>query len=232
MPEDFELVVRGATSPNRDSQLFVHLAQVLPSEGIAILRYDRRPSRSEDDVPFALQAEDALAAVDLLREHLGEAPVGLWAFRQGTWPATLAAATHPKEIAFLALVAGPGMSPAEQMRYGTREQVRRAGYDDRAQAETVEVWSAFESYLRGELSRENAQAIIDAYAGARGSRSSRRFRPSCPRTRRGTTWTSIPDRTSSASDARCTCSAAPRTSGRRWTRACKCGGNAPSRHSR
>lgn len=190
MPEDFELVVRGsdaelpatltlpsatpragivplhgATSPNRDSQLFVHLAQVLPSEGIAILRYDRRPSRSEDDVPFALQAEDALAAVDLLREHLGEAPVGLWAFSQGTWPATLAAATHPKEIAFLALVAGPGMSPAEQMRYGTREQVRRAGYDDRAQAETVEVWSAFESYLRGELSRENAQAIIDAYAG-------------------------------------------------------------------
>ena len=189
MPEELELVVRGsdielpgtltlpsaipragivplhgATFPNRDSQLFVHLAHVLPPEGIAVLRYDRRPNHGEDDIPFDVQAEDALAAVAILRERIGDAPVGLWGFSQGTWPATLAAATHPEEIAFLALVAGPGMSPAEQMRFGTREQVRRAGYDDRAQTEAVEVWSAFESFLRGEVSREEAQATVNRYA--------------------------------------------------------------------
>jgi len=188
MPEELELVVRtgdlelpatltlpsgtaragvvplhGANSPNRDSQLFAHLAQMLPPEGIAVLRYERRPNPGVDDVPFTLQAGDALSAIALLREHVGDAPVGLWAYSQGTWPATLVAATHPNEVAFLALVAGPGMSPAEQVRYGTREQVRRAGYDDRAQAEAAEVWSALESFLRGERSRDDAQTVIDAY---------------------------------------------------------------------
>jgi pimeloyl-ACP methyl ester carboxylesterase len=157
--------LHGATSPNRDSQLFAHLAQMLPPEGIAVLRYDRRPNPAWDDVPFTVQAEDALAAIALLREHIPDAPIGLWAYSQGTWPATLVAATHRDEIAFLALVAGPGMSPAEQMRYGTREQVRRAGYDDRAQAEAVEVWSAIESFLRGERSHDDAQTVIDTFAG-------------------------------------------------------------------
>ena len=114
-------------------------------------------------MPFDLQAADALAAVNILRERIGDAPTGLWGYSQGTWPATLAAATHPDAIAFLALVAAPGVSPAEQMRFGTREQVRRGGYDDRAQAESAEVWAAFESFLRGDLSREEAQTIVAAY---------------------------------------------------------------------
>jgi pimeloyl-ACP methyl ester carboxylesterase len=100
-----------------------------------------------------------------VREHVADAPIGLWAYSQGTWPATIVGATHPDEIAFLALVAGPGMSPAEQMRYGTREQVRRAGYDDEAQAEAAEVWSAIESFLRGVRSHDDAQTVIDAHAG-------------------------------------------------------------------
>jgi pimeloyl-ACP methyl ester carboxylesterase len=156
--------LHGASVPNRDSQLFAHLAHVLPPEGIAVLRYDRRPNPAWDDVPFALQAKDALAAVAQLREHVADAPVGLWAYSQGTWPATLLAATHPDQIVFLVLVAGPGMSPAEQMRSGTREQVRRAGYDDRALAEAVEVWSAIEAFLRGERSHDDAQTVIDMYA--------------------------------------------------------------------
>ena len=189
MPEELELVVRsghlelpatltlpdgtaragvvplhGASDPNRDSELFAHLARVLPLEGIAMLRYDRRPNTSVDDVPFTRQADDALAAIALLREHVADAPIGLWAYSQGTWPATLAAAEQPDQIAFLALVSAQGMSPAEQMRFGTREQVRRGGYDERAQGEAVEAWSALESFLRGGRSREDAQAVIDTYA--------------------------------------------------------------------
>ena len=189
MPEELELVVRagdvelpatltlpsgaaragvvplhGASSPNRDSQLFAHLAEVAPPEGIAVLRYDRRPNPGVDDVPFTLQAKDSVAAMALLREHVSGAPIGLWAYSQGTWPATVAAATHPNEISFLALVSAQGMSPAEQMRFGTLEQVRRGGYDDRAQTEAVEVWSALESFLRGERSHDEAQTVIDTFA--------------------------------------------------------------------
>jgi uncharacterized protein len=188
MPEELELVVRtgdlelaatltlpigaaragvvplhGASSPNRDSQLFAHLADVLPPEGFAVLRYDRRPNPGVDDVPFTVQAGDALEAIALLREHVAAPPIGLWAYSQGTWAATLAAATHPDEIAFLALVSAQGLSPAEQMRFGTREQVRRGGYDDRAQAEAVEVWAALESFLRGERSHDDAQDVIDTF---------------------------------------------------------------------
>jgi predicted alpha/beta-hydrolase family hydrolase len=83
--------LHGANSPNRDSELFAHLAHVLPHEGIALLRYDRRPNPTWDDVPFTQQADDALAAVAQFREHVADAPIGLWAYSQGTWAATLAA---------------------------------------------------------------------------------------------------------------------------------------------
>ena len=39
-------------------------------QGLAILRYDRRPSPSDEDVPFTTQAQDALQALSLLRAQL------------------------------------------------------------------------------------------------------------------------------------------------------------------
>jgi pimeloyl-ACP methyl ester carboxylesterase len=89
-----------------------------------------------DDVPFALQAGDALVAIALLREHVADAPIGLWAYSQGTWPATLAAATHPDEIAFLALVSAqsdkPGRADAvRHTRAGAASRLRRSSPDGR-----------------------------------------------------------------------------------------------------
>ena len=49
-------------------------------------------------------------------------PIGLWGFSQGAWAATLVAGDP--DTAFRVAVSGSGVSPAEQMRYGTREQVR------------------------------------------------------------------------------------------------------------
>src|SRR5262245_57950572 len=69
--------------PSREHFLFRHLAQILPPLGIAVLRFDRRPS--DRDVPLTTQARDALNAVALLRGQsaLAGKPIGLWGFSQG-----------------------------------------------------------------------------------------------------------------------------------------------------
>ncbi len=149
-----------ADDPSREQFLFRHLAEILPPHGIAVLRFDRRPG--DGDVPLEAQARDALAAVRTLRDHpgVGDMPIGLWGFSQGAWAAPLAASLSP-EVAFLVLVASTGVTPAMQMRYGTAEHVRRAGYGPDPLAELAELRVAYEDYLRGHAERASVQALID-----------------------------------------------------------------------
>jgi uncharacterized protein len=125
-----------------------------------VLRFDRRPS--ERDVPLQVQAQDALVAVRTLRARLdgADVPIGLWGFSQGAWAAPLAASLSPA-VAFLVLVASTGVSPARQMRYGTAEQVRRAGFGPQALAELATLRAAYEDYLRGHTERTPVQALVD-----------------------------------------------------------------------
>lgn len=170
LPEDG---VRGGLVPlhpasdgSRRQFLFDHLAAELVPRGVAVLRFDRRPSPSGDDVPFAAQADDALEALGELRAQpaVGAAPLGLWAWSQGAWAAALAAARSPN-VAFLILLAACGVSPAEQMRYGTAEQLRRHGHgDDDALRELAELRAALEDALRDPSRRTASQAVIDRYA--------------------------------------------------------------------
>jgi pimeloyl-ACP methyl ester carboxylesterase len=156
-----------ADEPSREQFLFRHLAQILPPRGVAVLRFDRRPSRDERDVPLELQAKDALAGLHALRQvpGVGEAPLGLWGFSQGAWAAPLAATMAPELVAFLTLIASTGVTPARQMRYGTDEQLRRAGYGDEARTALATLRVAYEDYLRGDAERAPVQALIDRVAG-------------------------------------------------------------------
>lgn len=159
-----------ASDPSRDQFLFRHLADLLPPLGVAVLSYDRR--MHDGDVPLEAQARDALAARRALRsecQRIGIAgankdiPIGLWGFSQGAWAAPLAASLSA-EVAYLVLVASTGVSPARQMRYGTREQLRRAGFGQEALDELAHLRATYEDYLRGQLARESAQATIDRVA--------------------------------------------------------------------
>jgi pimeloyl-ACP methyl ester carboxylesterase len=160
-----------ADDASREQFLFCHLADLLPRHGIAVLRFDRRPTADGRDVPLALQAQDALAALQTLRHQARSAtgieetmPVGLWGFSQGAWAAPLAASLSA-DVAFLALVASTGVSPARQMRYGTAEQLRRAGHDQEALEELALLRSAYEDYLRGQADRAYTQTIVERLAG-------------------------------------------------------------------
>jgi uncharacterized protein len=160
-----------ADDASREQFLFRNLADLLPRYGIAVLRFDRRAAADGGDVPLALQAQDALAALQTLRHQAGSTggleeimPVGLWGFSQGAWAAPLAASLST-DVAFLALVASTGVSPARQMRYGTAEQLRRAGFDQEALAELALLRSTCEDYLRGQADRPSAQALVDRLSG-------------------------------------------------------------------
>ncbi|HJQ49942.1 MAG TPA: hypothetical protein VJ838_05470 [Gaiellaceae bacterium] len=167
LPEDAAragiIPLHPASDGSRHQFLFEHLADTLVPRGVAVLRFDRRPSPDDDDIPFAVQADDALAALRLLRTQIESGPVGLWAWSQGAWAAALAAA-RSQEVAFLVLLAACGVSPAEQMRYGTAEQLRRNGYGDDDVSELAELREAFEGSIRDPDRFAAAQGVIDGYA--------------------------------------------------------------------
>lgn len=150
--------------PSRNQPLMRHLATVLPRHGIAVLLHDRRPSLDGRDVQLRRQAEDALAVADRLRAEVGDVPVGLWGWSQGAWAAPLAAGLPGADVAFLILVASVGVSPAAQMRHGTAEQLRRAGFGPAEIAELLTVRGVYESALRGTGDPVEAQRQLDAIA--------------------------------------------------------------------
>lgn len=161
-----------ASDASRDQFLFRHLANLLPPLGVAVLRFDRRPDVDDKDIALEVQASDAFCAMRVLREQCqhqsdpganGSLPIGLWGFSQGAWAAPLAASLSP-DVAFLILVASTGVSPARQMRYGTVEQVRRAGFDQEAIDEVAMLRATYEDYLRGRRDRASAQAAVDRCA--------------------------------------------------------------------
>ncbi|MGW5672083.1 alpha/beta hydrolase family protein [Micromonospora sp. NPDC003776] len=156
-------VLHGSHADQQSYFLYEHLARLLPPAGIAVLRYDRRPRMDGRDVPLTEQADDAAAALDVLRRQVGHVPVGLWGFSQGAWAAALTASRHP--VDFLALVGCSGVSPAVQMRYGTAEQLRRHGYGPADLAELARLRGVAEAYLRGGVPRATAQAELDTAAG-------------------------------------------------------------------
>jgi pimeloyl-ACP methyl ester carboxylesterase len=157
------VVLHGSGMPQRSYFLYEHAAGVLARAGVAVLRFDRRP-REQGDVPFAVQADDALAALAQLRRRIGDVPLGLWGWSQGTWPASAVAARRPDLLAFLVLVATSGVSPAVQMRYGTAQQLLLHGYSDADLAELAELREGLEGAVRGHIDRATAQAVVDRYA--------------------------------------------------------------------
>src|SRR6266851_1593506 len=153
--------LHGASDGSKDFFLFRHLAQILPPRGVAVARFDRRG----DDVPLDLQVEDVMRVVDQLaaRPDIDGERIGLWGFSQGAWVAPLAASRSTK-IAFLVLVASTGVTPAEQMLFGTAKHARMAGFGEDAARRIVAARRVVDDFRRGTVARDEAQAAIDGIA--------------------------------------------------------------------
>ncbi len=154
------IALHGAGLPSRDQPLFTHLAATVTPLGFAVLSFDRRPSTDGGDIPFEIQADDALLALDALATIIDK-PVGIYGLSQGSWSAA-AAAARSTDVAFLALVGNSGVSPAIQMRYFTDELLRRNGFDDAARADLLELRLAVEDALRGHGDVARMEALLAA----------------------------------------------------------------------
>jgi pimeloyl-ACP methyl ester carboxylesterase len=86
--------------------------------------------------------------------------IGLWGFSQGGWVAPLAASRSTK-IAFLVLLASTGVTPAEQMLYGTARHVRAAGHPEQAARSVVATRRLVDEWRRGRIPLEQAQLAVD-----------------------------------------------------------------------
>lgn len=114
------VLIAGSGRVDRDEtgfghKIFLLLADTLTRRGIAVLRYDKRGvSKSTGSYALATTADfaaDADAAVNFLKTQAVTDPkrIGLLGHSEGGVIAPLVASAHPADIAFVVLLAGPGM---------------------------------------------------------------------------------------------------------------------------
>jgi pimeloyl-ACP methyl ester carboxylesterase len=117
------VLVSGSGPQDRDEALMGHrpfyiLSDHLTRQGIAVLRYDDRGVGESTGTFGTATSEDftadALAAVSFLRDHPRVSPdaVGIVGHSEGGLIAPLAA-TRSDEVAFIVMMAGPGIPGAE-----------------------------------------------------------------------------------------------------------------------
>lgn len=160
------VVLHSADGGTRQYSFYQNLAERLPVQGIAVLLFDRRGSGNSggefSTASFDTLAEDGAAAVDYLRTRsdIDKEQIGLYGISQGGWIAPLVAGLRP-EIAFLIIVSGCGVSPAEQMNYGVRYSLRQAGFSENVIERAVGLRNSVNAYYRGYIPRSAAAAELD-----------------------------------------------------------------------
>jgi hypothetical protein len=124
-----------------DHQIFLVLADYLSRHGLAVLRYDKRGvGKSTGDYAHATTADfadDAVAAVAYLRTRpeIAAARIGLIGHSEGGEIVPIVAVRDPK-VAFIVMMAGPGVSGAEILPEQGRLIGKAGGMSDAKLAES------------------------------------------------------------------------------------------------
>ncbi|MFZ9236063.1 MAG: alpha/beta hydrolase [Algoriphagus sp.] len=105
-------------------------ATLLTASGCSVLTYDKRGvggsggiyvgpesgTNNIDSINLHLLAQDAHAAVNLLKQKQPNLPIGLLGFSQAGWIIPLAAIENPV-VKFMVLFSGPTVTTLEQLRF-------------------------------------------------------------------------------------------------------------------
>lgn len=160
------VVTHSASSPLRASSLYDHLKTILPALGIAVFLYDRRGSgqsgTQDAGGDFATLADDAIAAVKNLKAdpRIDPRRIGTWGLSQGGWISPLAA-SRSRDIAFVVAVSAPVVTADVQMIFSSTNHLLANGYSQADIDQMVAARTAVDNYMRGTVSRADAQAKLD-----------------------------------------------------------------------
>lgn len=161
------VVTHSASSPLRAASLYDHLKVILPALGIAVFTYDRRGSGQSGSKDaggnFAVLADDAIAAVKHLKTdpRIDPRRIGTWGLSQGGWISPLAASRSP-DIAFVIAVSAPVVTADVQMIFSSTNHLKANGYSQADIDQMVAARKAVDNYMRGTVSRTDAQAKLDS----------------------------------------------------------------------
>jgi len=131
------ILISGSGPHDRDGLMFEHkpflvIADHLTRQGIAVLRYDDRGvGRSKgnlNDLTSADFAKDARAGFDFLKQHpkINHSEIGFIGHSEGGLIAPMIAAKH-SDVAFLVLLAGPGVDGGIVLQSQFREMAKIRG---------------------------------------------------------------------------------------------------------
>lgn len=159
-PFSVALLISGSGQQDRDETLFYHkpfavLADYLTRRGIAVLRVDDRgtgsSSGSTDSLTSADFAMDVVAGIDYLktRSDINLKKIGLIGHSEGGMIAPMVAAQRPDDVAFIVLLAAPGVSGLDLLAVQNAAILKSTGIRS----------SVAESY--GALYKAMAKAAID-----------------------------------------------------------------------
>ena len=141
-------------------------AEEFASLGIASLFFDKRGcgksggswiTASLDDL-----SNDALAAMEFLKKQEGidSARIGLWGVSQAGWVATVAAAKS-RDVAFLILISGGGVSPYESELFSYKQEFEKAGLSESDDSTAYRILDIYFNYLRNGEGRKHLVAALD-----------------------------------------------------------------------
>jgi hypothetical protein len=171
-PHSAVVLLSGSGAQDRNEAIVGHrpflvLADHLTRQGIAVLRFDDRGvGGSEGDVTSATTrdfAGDALAAVAFLksRPEVDTARIGLIGHSEGALVGPLAA-VESEDIAFLVLLAAPGLPGEEIIYLQSAALVRVMGADEEAIAASRESQQRMFAIVKAEPDNEKARQRLEA----------------------------------------------------------------------
>ncbi|MFI7634911.1 alpha/beta hydrolase family protein [Nonomuraea sp. NPDC049400] len=120
------LLVHGSGAGNSRRELRAE-AEAFAKQGMVVLAPDKRAvGYDKTHRDYSQLADDALAALAVLKKQPGVGRTGLWGLSEGGWVAPIAA-TRSKDVEFLVTVGGPGLAPLRTQSWNATNKLDRAG---------------------------------------------------------------------------------------------------------
>lgn len=164
-PHPAVVFFHGSGPQTRESYLRF-FADLFARRGFATLIFDKRGTGASTGEAWYRTGDrfdnlvaDALSGVRFLqsRSDVNPMKIGFWGLSQGAWLSAIGA-SRSNELAFLIIVSGGGVTPAEQEIYDDEVKLKDKGYPPEQVAEAVALLRLADDVIRGRESWEKFEA--------------------------------------------------------------------------